>query len=82
MLLGTLITIGAAVAFAAIALGVIVGIPYTIRTRMASRFRITHAPIHTRVGSILYVVLVATLPTLLAVLTTYELWRMLDRIWD
>ncbi len=82
MLLGTIITIGAAVAFAAIALGVIVGIPYTIRTRMASRFRITHAPVYTRVGSIVYVLCAAALPTLLALLTTYELWQMLSRIWD
>lgn len=82
MLLGTIITIGAAIAFAFIALGIIVGIPYTIRTRMASRFRITHAPAHTRVGSTLYVLLVAAFPTTLAVLTTYELWQMLNRIWD
>jgi hypothetical protein len=81
MVLGTLITLAAAGAFALIALGIFVGIPYTLRTRVASRFRIMQNTLRTRVGSILYFVVIAALPAILSLLTAIELVKLLDRVW-
>lgn len=81
MVLGTLITLAAALAFTLIALGVLFGIPYTIRTRVASRFRIMQNSMRTRIGTILYFALIAALPTILSLLTAIELVKLLDRVW-
>ena len=81
MVLGTLITLAAAGAFALIALGIIFGIPYTLRTRVASRFRIMKNSMRTRVGSILYFLVIAALPAMLSLLTVIELVKLLDRVW-
>lgn len=81
-MLGTLIALGAACAFAAIAVGIMVGIPYTLRTRVASRFRIMQNSLSTRIGSVVYFALVAMLPALLALWTAYELWLMVVRVWS
>lgn len=81
IVVGTLIALGAGLVFALIASGVIVGIQYTMRTRMASRFRIMHNSTRTRVGSIVYVASVAALPTTLAILTAIELWHLVGRVW-
>jgi len=81
MVLGTLITLAAALAFTLIALGVLFGIPYTIRTRVASRFRIMQNSMRTRIGTILYFALIAALPTILSLLTAIELVKLLGRVW-
>lgn len=81
-ILGTLIALGAAGAFAAIAVGIMVGIPYTLRTRVASRFRIMQNTLPTRIGSVVYFALVAILPALLALWTAYELCVMVVRVWS
>ncbi|MEY2845838.1 MAG: hypothetical protein RL076_1384 [Chloroflexota bacterium] len=81
MVLGTLITLAAALAFTLIALGVLFGVPYTIRTRVASRFRIMQNSMRTRIGTILYFALIAALPTILSLLTAIELVKLLGRVW-
>ncbi|MFM7678200.1 MAG: hypothetical protein ACKO83_05055 [Roseiflexaceae bacterium] len=81
MVLGTLITLAAAGAFALIALGVLFGVPYTLRTRVASRFRIMQNSLRTRIGTILYFALIAALPTILSLLTAIELVKLLGRVW-
>lgn len=80
--IGTVIALAAALAFAAIAVGIIVGVPYTLRTRVASRFRIMQHSLPTRIGSVAYFVAIATLPAVLALWAAYELWLMVVRVWS
>lgn len=74
---GVFIAIAAAVVFAAIGFGVIGGIQYTIRTRLMPRFKIMGTRPGVRIFSIFYVIVLAGLPTTLALYTAWQIITML-----
>lgn len=81
IVLGGLVALAGAFAFAAIGVIVIVGIQHTLRTRVIPRFTIMQNPPAIRIASLLYVVVVAALPTTLALLTAWQLITMMMRVW-
>lgn len=81
-ILGGLIAFAAALVFAAIGIIVIVGIRHTIRTRVIPRFTVMQTPPTIRIASLIYVIVVAALPTILGLLTAWELVKMVMRVWS
>ena len=81
-IIGGLVALGAAVAFAAISIIVIIGVQHTLRTRVIPRFTIMQTPPPTRVASLIYVIVVAALPTGLGLLTAWQLIKMMLRVWS
>ena len=79
--IGGFVAFGGAVAFAAISIIVIIGIQHTLRTRVIPRFTIMQTPPPIRIASIIYVIVVAALPTTLALLTAWQLIKMMLRVW-
>ncbi|NBU64727.1 MAG: hypothetical protein EBS29_09535 [Chloroflexia bacterium] len=79
---GGFVALAAAIVFAAISISVIVGIQHTLRTRVIPRFRIMQTAQPTRWASLLYVIVVAALPTSLGLLTAWQLIKMMLRVWS
>lgn len=80
-IIGGFVALGGAVAFAAISIIVIIGVQHTLRTRVIPRFTIMQTPQPIRIASLIYVIVVAALPTTLALLTAWQLIKMLLRVW-
>jgi hypothetical protein len=81
-IIGGFVALGGAVAFAAISIIVIIGVQHTLRTRVIPRFTIMQTPPRTRVASLIYVIVVAALPTSLGLLTAWQLIKMMLRVWS
>jgi len=81
-IIGGLISLGAAVVFAAISIIVILGVQHTLRTRVIPRFTVMQTPPPIRIASLIYVIVVAALPTILGLLTAWELVKMVMRVWS
>ena len=79
-ILGIIIAVVAALVFAAIGVGVVVGIQYTLRTRMIPRFKIMGNRPTTRIASRLYVIVLAILPATLALYTAWQIITMVRAI--
>ncbi len=79
--IGGFVAFGGAIAFAVISIIVLVGIQHTLRTRVIPRFTIMQTPPPIRIASIIYVIVVAALPTTLALLTAWQLIKMMLRVW-
>lgn len=77
---GILISLIAAALFAAIGFGVIGGIQYTIRTRMFPRFKIMGTRPSTRIFSVIYVIVLASLPATLAIYTAWQIITMVGAL--
>ena len=82
MNLGVLIAIAAAVVFLVVAFFVWNGVFDTIATKVLPRFTIMQDHFLTRVGTLVYLVLVASLPATLATLTTIKLIAMMRSAWN
>jgi hypothetical protein len=80
LILGIIISLGAALAFAAIGVLIINGIQHTLRTRFVKRMRIMNTPTPIQWGSIVYVIVVAALPTTLTLLTAWQLVALVQRL--
>ncbi|MFZ9859332.1 MAG: hypothetical protein ACO3F2_13470 [Roseiflexaceae bacterium] len=80
IIVGIIISVIAAIIFAAIGFGVVGGIQYTIRTRMMPRFKIMGNRPTTRVFSIIYIIVLASLPTTLAIYTAWQIIAMVRAI--
>lgn len=80
IIVGIVISIIAAIIFAAIGFGVVGGIQYTIRNRMLPRFKIMGNRPATRVFSIIYVIVLASLPASLAIYTAWQIITMVGAI--
>lgn len=80
IIVGIIISVIAAIVFAAIGFGVISSIQYTIRTRMMPRFKIMGNRPATRLFSIIYVIILASLPTTLAIYTAWQIIAMVRAI--
>ena len=80
--IGGLVAFGSAVAFAAISIIVILGVQHTLRTRVIPRFTVMQTPPTIRIASLIYVIVVAALPTILGLLTAWELVKMVMRVWS
>jgi hypothetical protein len=78
---GGFVAFGGAIAFAAISVIVIIGIQHTLRTRVIPRFTIMQTPPSIRIASIIYLIIVAALPTTLALLTAWQLIAVMMRAW-
>jgi hypothetical protein len=78
--LGIIISILAAGFFAAIGVGVVAGIQYTVRNRMIPRFTIMGNRRTTRIFSVLYVIVLAALPASLAIYTAWQIITMVRAI--
>jgi hypothetical protein len=81
-IIGGLVALGAAVAFAAISIIVIIGVQHTLRTRVVPRFTVMQTPPTIRIASLIYVIVVAALPTSLGLLTAWQLIKMMLRVWS
>lgn len=79
-IIGIFIALVAAVIFAAIGFGVIGGIQYTLRTRMIPRFKIMGNTRATRIFSLIYVVILVSLPATLAIYTAWQIINMVRAI--
>lgn len=79
--LGGFVALAGALAFAAIGIIVIVALQHTIRTRVIPRFTIMQNPPAIRITSLLYVIVVAALPTTLTLLTAWQLIALVIRVW-
>ena len=79
-IIGILIAVVAAIVFAAIGFGVVGGIQYTLRTRMIPRFKIMGNRPATRVFSLVYVIILASLPATLAIYTAWQIITMVRAI--
>lgn len=79
-IIGILIAVVAAIVFAAIGFGVVGGIQYTLRTRMIPRFKIMGNRPATRVFSLVYVIILASLPATLALYTAWQIINMVRAI--
>ncbi|MCX6016223.1 MAG: hypothetical protein NT020_11660 [Chloroflexales bacterium] len=79
--LGGIVALGAGLTFAALSIIVIIGVQHTLRTRVVPRFTIMQTPARIRKASIIYVIVVAALPTTLGLLTAWQLIAMMVRIW-
>lgn len=77
-----LIALASAIAFAAIGIIVIVGIRHTLRTRVVPRFTIMQTPPRIRTASLIYIIVVAGLPTILTLLTAWQLIGLMLRAWS
>lgn len=82
IIIGTLIAVAAAVVFAVLGLLVVNGIQHTIRTRLRDRMRIMQLSRTQQIGSVLYVIVVASLPTTLALLTAWQIMRVVGNLWN
>ena len=82
MTLGVLIVIASAVMFLGVAFFVWNGVFDTIATKVLPRFINNQEHFLTRVGSMVYVVLIASLPATLAMLTTLKLIAMMRSAWN
>jgi hypothetical protein len=80
IIVGVIISVLAAIVFAAIGFGVVGGIQYTIRTRMIPRFKIMGNRPATRVFSVIYIIVLASLPTALAIYTAWQIITMVRAI--
>ena len=77
MTLGVLVAIAVAVMFLGIAFFVWNGVFDTLAAKVLPRFIINQEHYLTRVGTLVYVVLIASLPATLAMLTTLKLVAMM-----
>ena len=77
MTLGVLVAIAVAVMFLGIAFFVWNGVFDTLAAKVLPRFIINQEHFLTRVGTLVYVVLIASLPATLAMLTTLKLVAMM-----
>ena len=82
MNLGVLIAIAAAIVFLVVAFFVWNGVFDTIATKVLPRFTIMQDHFLSRVGTLVYLVLVASLPATLATLTTIKLIAMMRSAWN
>lgn len=82
IIIGTLIAVAAAVVFAVLGLLVVNGIQHTIRTRLRDRMRIMQLSRTQQIGSVLYVIVVASLPATLALLTAWQIMRVVGNLWN
>ncbi len=82
MNLGVLIAIAAAIVFLVVAFYVWNGVFDTIATKVLPRFTIMQDHFLSRVGTLVYLVLVASLPATLATLTTIKLIAMMRSAWN
>jgi hypothetical protein len=82
MMIGILIALAAALVFAALGLLIINGIQHTIRTRLRARMQIMQLPRAQQIGSILYVIVVASLPATLALLTAWQIFQVVRTLWS
>jgi len=82
MTLGVLIAIPIAVMFLGMAFFVWNGVFDTIAAKVLPRFIINQEHFLTRVGTLVYVVLIASLPATLAMLTTLKLVAMMRSAWN
>ncbi|MEY3989224.1 MAG: hypothetical protein RI985_305 [Chloroflexota bacterium] len=80
IIIGVIISLLAAAVFAAIGFGIVTGIQYTIRTRMMPRFKIMGNRPATRVFSVIYVIVLASLPATLAIYTAWQIIAMVRAI--
>jgi hypothetical protein len=53
-----------------------------LRTRVIPRFTVMQTPPTIRIASLIYVIVVAALPTILGLLTAWELVKMVMRVWS
>ena len=77
MTLGVLIAIAVAVMFLGMAFFVWNGVFDTLAAKVLPRFIINQEHFLTRVGTLVYIVLIASLPATLAMLTTLKLVAMM-----
>ena len=82
MTAGVLIALAAGVVFLAVAFFVWNGVFDTIANKVLPRFTIMQDHFLTRVGTLVYIVLVASLPATLAMLTTLKLIAMMRSAWN
>ena len=82
MTAGVLIAIAAGVVFLMVAFFVWNGVFDTIANKVLPRFTIMQDHFLTRVGTMVYIVLVASLPATLAMLTTLKLIAMMRNAWN
>lgn len=82
MTLGVLIAIAVAVMFLGMAFFVWNGVFDTLAAKVLPRFIINQEHFLTRVGTLVYVVLIASLPATLAMLTTLKLVAMVRGAWN
>jgi hypothetical protein len=82
LILGTLIALAAALVFAALGVLVVNGIQHTIRTRLRARMRIMQLSRMQQIGSIVYVIVVASLPATLAWLTAWQIFHVVSALWS
>ena len=80
LIMGIIISLASALAFAAIGVLVINGIQHTLRTRFVKRMHIMQTPTAIRWGSVVYVIVVAALPATLALLTAWQLVALVQRL--
>jgi hypothetical protein len=82
MTAGVLIAMATGVVFLAVAFFVWNGVFDTIANKVLPRFTIMQDHFLTRVGTLVYIVLVASLPATLAMLTTLKLIAMMRSAWN
>lgn len=82
MTFGVLIAIAVAVMFLGMAFFVWNGVFDTLAAKVLPRFIINQEHFLTRVGTLVYVVLIASLPATLAMLTTLKLVAMVRSAWN
>ena len=82
MTLGVLVAIAVAVMFLGMAFFVWNGVFDTLAAKVLPRFIINQEHFLTRVGTLVYVVLIASLPATLAMLTTLKLVAMMRSAWN
>jgi hypothetical protein len=82
MTIGVLIAIAAGIVFLVVAFFVWNGVFDTIAGKVLPRFTIMQDHFVTRVGTLVYIILVASLPATLAMLTTLKLIAMMRSAWN
>lgn len=82
MTVGVLIAIAAALAFLGVAFFVWNGVFDTIAATVLPHFTVMQDHLLTRIGSILYIVALASLPATLAMLTTLKIIAMVRTVWN
>ncbi|MFM2032150.1 MAG: hypothetical protein RLZZ297_915 [Chloroflexota bacterium] len=82
MTLGVLIAIAAGVVFLGVAFFVWNGVFDSIAATVLPRFVVMNDHLLTRIGSILYIVALASLPATLAMLTTLKIVAMVRSVWN
>jgi hypothetical protein len=82
MTLGALIAVGAGIVFLGVAFFVWNGVFDTIASVVLPRFTVMQDHLLTRIGSMLYIVALASLPATLAMLTTLKIIAMVRAAWN